>query len=382
MNFKNCKLGMRIDFMASQENKSAISPASTENTIFTGHIYIFHAFDVGDDISLGKVQKLRSINNLPLNLPKYFKNYHVPLNIELPHPNDSARCTGVKIYNFGGMSLTYKIPFKDSLENLRKEFSNLYDQYREQSFTDARLVYSRIEGNIKKPHFFVTNAAYIVIQVDPQPGKIDAATLKTDFGALIASTLRFETQTLSEAQKNDILEPALGYFRGDLIVVDIDAAFVCDPEYEEILDLFEFANIQYLELQYFDRLLDQQLNRLYEDDRKSLPLKSYLPFVETDDKVRYLSRLKVDISVITERLENSIKLAGEPYFTELYELLIKKLELREWKASIDRKLNIIRDVQDIYQHQIDSIREDILTVLIIILIFVELIVGVLLHYMK
>jgi uncharacterized Rmd1/YagE family protein len=104
--------------------------------------------------------------------------------------------------------------------------------------------------------------------------------------------------------------------------------------------------------------------------------------VETDDKVRYLSRLKVDISVITERLENSIKLAGEPYFTELYELLIKKLELREWKASIDRKLNIIRDVQDIYQHQIDSIREDILTVLIIILIFVELIVGVLLHYMK
>ena len=33
---------------------------------FSGHIYIFHAFDVGDDINLEKVEQMRAINTIPL----------------------------------------------------------------------------------------------------------------------------------------------------------------------------------------------------------------------------------------------------------------------------------------------------------------------------
>ena len=134
--------------------------------------------------------------------------------------------------------------------------------------------------------------------------------------------MRFETETLSEYQKNEILESAIGYYRGDLIIVDTEAAFIYDDEYEEVLDLFEFANMQQLELQYFDRVLDQQLNVVYEREIRKLPLLSYLPFIGAlkSDPVGDLGKLKVDISVITERLENSIKLAGEAYYSELYSL--------------------------------------------------------------
>ena len=170
-----------------------------------------------------------------------------------------------------------------------------------------------------------------------------------------------------------------------MIIVDTDAAFVYDAEYEEILDFFEFANIQQLELRYFDRLLDRKLNQLDEaEGRRLLPWHTYLPLFEMftrKDPITELGKLKVDISVITERLEGSIKLAGEPYFSELYELLVEKLDLKNWHNAIERKLAIIRDIQNIYAHKTDVARENVLSVLIIILIFIELVIGIL-SYLK
>ena len=46
---------------------------NTTDHVFTGNIYIFHAFDVGDDISLEKIEKSPAIKTIPLTLSKYFK---------------------------------------------------------------------------------------------------------------------------------------------------------------------------------------------------------------------------------------------------------------------------------------------------------------------
>ena len=359
------------------------SHSDGENRILLGNIYIFHAFDVGEDINLAKIQQMRAINVLPLKLPKYFKNYHMPIAIELPHPHDSARCISCKIHNFGAISLTYKIPFNDTLENIRKNFNTIYNQYLEQSAIDAKSIYKKIKPFISQSHFFQTTSSYAVLQVHTGQKNISSVMLKEKLGHVITSALRFETKALSENQKNEIMDSAIGYFRGDLVIIDTEVSFVYDNEYEEILDFFEFANIQQLELQYFDRLLDQKLNTIYESEIHKVPWAAYLPFVSMfkTDPIIGLGKLKVDISVITERLEGSIKLAGEPYFSELYELIKEKLSIKSWQVSIERKLSIVHNIQTTYQGKIDIIREDMLSVLIIILIFIELIVGVL-SYLK
>lgn len=354
-----------------------------DDRLFSGNIYIFHAFDVGDDINLEKIQQTHPLNTIALSLPKYFKNYHTPLAVELPHAAQSPQCTSSKIHNFGAISLTYRIPFHTSLESIRKDFTDINNKYYEQSIVDVKAIYQRIEPFITKSKFFQTNSSYIVVQIDPQSNPIEIDQLQKNYGSVIASTLRFETQSLSEYQKNEILDSAIGYFRGDLIIIDTDAAFVYDAEYQDILYFFEFANIQQLELRYFDRVLDQKLNQIYEGEGRSLPLRTYLPFISTInvDPVVGLSKLKVDISVITERLEGSIKLAGEPYFSELYALLVEKLDLKNWQHSIDRKLSIVHDIQAVHQHRLDILREDMLSLLIIVLIFIELVIGIL-HYLK
>jgi len=351
----------------------------SKNLVFSGHIYLFHAFDVGDDINLEKVKACEGVINRPYSPPKYFKNYHIPLAVELPHPHESARCFSVKIYNFGAISLTYKIPFNDTLQNIAKKLPEIDNQFLEQSVSDVGSLFKEIKQCISKPSFFHTRSSYLLLQVDPQPEKINTPTLKKEYGGPIASALRLETERLSEYQKNEILESAVGYFRGDFIVIDTESAFVYDQSPEELIDLFEFANIQQLELRYFDRLLDQKMNLIYEEKSTNIPIKSYLPFWGTFSKglVDELSRLRVDISVITERLESSIRLVGEPYFSELYELLTDKLELRILKATIDKKLSIVQNMQNVIQSKIDSIREDLLTTSIIVLIIIEAVIGAL-----
>lgn len=201
---------------------------------------------------------------------------------------------------------------------------------------------------------------------------------KQTFGSMIASMLRFETESLSEIQRDEILEASMGYYRGDLIVIDTAAAFVYDAEYSETLDFFEFANIQHLELRYFDRVLDQFLNAIYEDKVRKLSPKMYIPFFGTltSSPVDELNKLRVDISVITERLESSIKLVAEPYYSELYALLQDKLDLKNWQEGIEKKLSIIQDVRTVLQHKVDGAREDILSVLITILIMIEVMLAI------
>ena len=92
--------------------------------------------------------------------------------------------------------------------------------------------------------------------------------------------------------------------------------------------------------------------------------------------VSELDMLKVEISAIIERLSSSIKLAGDSYTSETYSLLEKKFDLANWRASVDSKLEIIKDMHTLYQHRIDVIREDSLTILIIVLIMIELIVAI------
>ena len=364
-------------------SESQTNQSKESNKPFSGNIFIFYAFDIGDDINLQKIESSQAIMTRPLKHSKYFKGYHIPLSIDLPHPHTSSRCIASKIHNFGVISLSYQIPFSDTLGNLRKALSEIDHEFQEQSVEDAHSIFKKIKQHIKQKRFFHLRTSYFVIQVDQKPDELSVSKLKETYGGIITSLLRFETETLSEYQKNAILESAIGYYRGDLIVIDTDSAFVYDDEYEEILPLFEFANIQQLELQYYDRALDEQLNVMYQREAEGLPLKACLPFISLwmKDPVRDLGLLRVEISAIIERLASTIKSAGEVYVSETYDLLVEKLDLKNWKESINNKLAIIKDIYSVYQNKIDAIREDLLSVLIIVLIFIELVVGIL-SYLK
>ncbi len=344
--------------------------------IFTGNIYLLHAFDIGDAINLEQVKVSKNVPVVTRLWPKYFKHYHIPLTVDLPAEKSGTQCTRANIHNFGAISCIYKVPFNGTLSALRGKLNQLDEQYQNQSAHDVNGLFKQIKPFISQPKFYHHRSSYLVIHIDPQPDTLDSAQLQELYGAIIASSLRFETITISKFQIDDILKSTTGYYRQDLVIIDTEAAFVYDADCYELLDFFEFALAQQLELQYFDKLLDTKLDDVYEQAIQPRSFYNYLPFVGTVyDPLSELTKLKVDISVITERLDNSIKLAGEAYYSEIYRLLVKKLELETWRSSVEKKLAIVRDVRSIYQNKINSIREDMLSVLIIVLIFIEVVIG-------
>lgn len=357
--------------------------SNSHNHEFSGHVYFFQAFDVGEDIDLRRLESTNLIQQVPLQLPKYFKNYQTPLAVELPHPHERSSWLSAKVHNFGVISLTYRVPFRTTLAELRDMLTEWQQDHQEQSVVDAHTIFKRIKPSISQARFFHLRTGYTVIQVNTGDPAFDSITLQQMYGNVIASMLNFVEEHLSERKKEDTLKSSASYYRGDLIVVDTEAAFVYDQEYEKIIDLFEFATIHQLELKYYDKVLDKQLYHIYDRKVRTLPLQSYLPFIGSriSDPVGELGRMRVEISVITEQLQNSVLLSDEPYYAEIYDLLEERLDLRFWNDSLQSKLKIIKDVATVMQSRVDSDREDLLSVLIIVLILLEFIVG-LLHLLK
>ena len=58
--------------------------ADQKALVFSGNIYIFYAFDIGDDIDVQRLKQSNLLQTYAMPLPKFFKNYHTPLHIGLP----------------------------------------------------------------------------------------------------------------------------------------------------------------------------------------------------------------------------------------------------------------------------------------------------------
>ena len=349
-------------------------------TGLSGNILFFYAFDVGDDISIADIKKKRMIDARFAPVSPYFKNYHMPLIVNLEdcysrkkRKENRDDCIASKVHHFGVISLCYKIPFNTTFEGIKKILIENEKKYDIQSDQDCQIIFEAIHQSITQSVCYNLKNMYCAIQVNPLGKGTDPDTFKSMHGNNIVSLLRFETQNLSEYQAEEVLSSTTGYYGQDFVIIDNEASFIYDDDYYEALDFYEFANIQKLELQYFDRLLDKKLNYFYSQEAYKVPLNAYIPFFRGNalESVYGLAKLRVDISVITERLENSIKMAGEPFYEHLYSMLVGRLSLKAWKDSINRKMDIIKDVYAVHQDNLTTGRAEVLTVVIILLIAFE-----------
>lgn len=347
------------------ENKSGL---------FAGNILLFYSYDIGEEVDLAEIKRKDLLPVRTVSLSPYFKNYHTPLFFQMPKDVDGigdSDCISSKVHHFGVISFIYRIPFKASFEELERNLIHTCELYNKKNEQDAKFVYDRILQTIRNPKFFSLKNFYFVIQMNLQQTTPD--TFIEKYGSKIASLLRLETQNLSEYQKDDILSYTTGYYGQDFIIIDSQASFVYDDEYFELLEFFESAAIQKLELQYYDRTLNEKLNYFYKQGSFKLPRRAYVPIIGrwTDLPISSLAKIRVDISVIIEQLQNSINMVGDPYYSRLYSMLINKLSLQEWKDSINRKLKIVNDIYTIYQDHLDMVHQEILTLVIIVLIAYE-----------
>ncbi len=342
--------------------------------LVSGNLLFFYVIDIGEDINLDLVKEKHFVNVIDVPLSPFFKNYHIPLPFIMPHDRDSdAHCIYRKLYSFGVLSLCYRVPFEASFDNLKVKMIENKRKFDKFVDSEAREIFDIITPAITEPTFFNLKHTYSAVQVKPLLNKMTPDEFKETYGARIASLLKFEMQGLSDYQMDEILASTTGYYGQDLIIIDSDAAFIYDEEYFEPIEFIESANIEKLELQYFDKVLDLKLHKFYVQESHRLPLRAYIPLIteHLNLPIFHLAKLRVDISVVTERLENCINLTGDAYFSKLYSMLVQKLLLKEWRESINKKLYIIKDLYTVHQDRLDTLHDGILMLIIIVFMMLE-----------
>jgi hypothetical protein len=215
---------------------------------------------------------------------------------------------------------------------------------------------------------------YYLFIIEELDTPMSASDLLSGHRGLLARTLRFETADLSLAQQDEALSQAISYYENDLALLDWNSAIIYDRDYEDTASVLELINVELLEARYIDQQLDRKINDYGALVRKRIewPIPLRRPYKHA---IRDLAELRVESSLLNERVENALKLIGDLYLARLYSTAAGRFYLHEWDRIISRKLEIISDFYQMLNDRVHTGQSQTLELIVVILILVELIVA-------
>jgi hypothetical protein len=153
------------------------------------------------------------------------------------------------------------------------------------------------------------------------------------------------------------------------VVIDWDAALVIDDKrnFDETLYAMELANLQLAELEAYDRLLDDALERSYRDLGPQ-------PLRRRGDVLRELREIRVDLARFSDELSNITKFFGDWHVARVYEYISARFHLSDWHRTIDEKLKTLDDLYRLLQHDQTNRWMLILETTIVLLFIIDLII--------
>jgi hypothetical protein len=131
----------------------------------------------------------------------------------------------------------------------------------------------------------------------------------------VASLLTQESDigNLSRQEAEESTVRYLSYYQNDLVVIDWDAALLVDEkeDFEENLYIIELANLQLAELEAYDHLLDQALERSYRDLGRNAAR-------SRRDVLQELKEIRIDLARFSDELSNITKFFGDWHLARIY----------------------------------------------------------------
>jgi hypothetical protein len=349
-----------------------------------GYAMLYYCFDVGEEIELSKLEKIlgkkteKFLLSFKRLTPAYIQYKVPPLFVRLGKydvkTNDMIidMTCDAKIYDFGIVVIRFTVPITGSFANMKKLSYELSGNVVIEKLAISQLkdIVNEIFTAIIKPREKLGEdwEDYIIFLVQELDKEVNTEILLKKCGREIANILRPE-KGLGKEELDDSLKYCLSYYKNDLTVIDWNSAFVYDPTKSyDVPDVIEYAVIELLELRVYDSLLDEILDRAYDDLTKE-GFKIF-PFSRTLQK---LSQIKLDISEVIEKVENSLKLIGDLYLAKVYAAASTRLYLDKWKSNVRYKLAALETLYSVEWDRAQTRRTVILEAMIVLLFIVDLI---------
>ena len=289
----------------------------------------------------------------------------------------------IKLLPVGAISISVRVPFEaEHVEELVAfhdlQFSNgfLSDEVRQL----AEEVRRELEPCYIRPvPELADEEAYTVFCLESPLRNADGAISRTEdwlkaHRRTVAALLTQETDVdrLSHQESTESTDRYLSYYENDLVVIDWDAALVVDERknFDETLYILELANLQLAELEAYDRLLDDALERAYRDVRSQ-------PVRGRNNSLRELREIRIDLERFSDELSNITKFFGDWHLARIYENVAARFHLADWHRTIDGKLKTLADLYQLLNYDRTNRWMLILELTIVLLFIIDLVILVL-----
>lgn len=365
-------------------------PHASAPHIEQGQALALFAFDIGYEVSLEAVGKLLpSLPVQPLSRKKKTPNYlqytYAPQVHFLGETEAFHRFPGqiqATIFEFGAVSISYRWPLATPgnplpLQELPLASLALYERNLEmEARRQVEALLKQIRPAVTRPELSDLVEDYYVFILEQFSTAVAAEELLTDYPALLAQTLLFDTEHLSKEQQKATLTHAISYYERDLVLIDWNASLICDSEYTDTLNVLELLNVELLEARYMDSLLDKRLKG-YEKLIQKSPQQWYMPlYIPYRQAINELAELRIEASLLEERVDNSLKLIGDLYLARVYSAASEQFYLHTWDTSISKKLDIIANLYQLLTDRVNTSQGQTLELIIILLILIEISLNV------
>lgn len=356
--------------------------------ILQGQVIALFAFDIGYEVSLEQVSNL--LSSLPVQplsrkkkTPNYLQYKKPPQVLPLGQTDallDEPGQIQATVFDFGSVSIAYRWPLTMHGQGLQiQELPQLsQDLYNRGIETHARgqlqTLLEKIQPAIVRPELSVLVEDYYIFILESLKEPLPAADLLTQYRSTLAQVLRFDTEPLSLEEQEEALSQEISYYQSDLVLVDWNAAIIYDRDYWDTINVLELLNVELLEARYIDTQLDKRIGDYQGlvQERIEWPIPLRIPYRRA---IEDLAELRIELSLLEERVENALKLIGDVYLARVHSAATKRFYLQEWELSISRKLDIIANLYQLLTDRVSTAQSQTLELVIIALILIEIFVG-------
>ena len=358
---------------------------------YQGEVVYIYAFDVAYDTSRKPISTLlgQPVAQFILDADKRSPRqsfFYKPQMVRLP----SLQRTGplgavniermIKLFPVGAISITVRVPFACEhveelvhFHDLQLQECALYEDVR----SLAQQVVTELRGHLIRPHpQLPEEEAYTLFCIaspikdtggDPMNAERWFQAHRREIAALL--TQEEEMQKLSKQEAEESTARYLSYYDNDIVVIDWDAALLVDEpkDFDEAIYIMELANLQLAELEAYDRLLDDVLDRSYRD-------LGGRPMRTRRDTMRDLRDIRIDMTRFNDELFNTTKFFGDWHLARIYEKISGRFHLADWHRNVEGKLKTLDDLYQLLKHDQNNRVMLVLEITIVLLFVIDLVI--------
>jgi hypothetical protein len=358
-----------------------------------GRILAYRVFDAGDVIDLDAAEPLVGARRVEMGGP-LFEGLLIPVRpleillgectIAVAKLGRELRATvSAHVFDFGAVSFVYGIEIEPgtSLKALTPICDALYDapELDRCGDRDRTTLMARLGGCIENPHDWREGETYTIVFVErfagASPAEAPRNLAQLAASEQVAKLLLGESgdQPLSDATREDVLRSSFSYLAEDLVVVDWNSALVVEPSGSLLVPfVLELATSQLLEFRYYDGLLDRELGRVYDFVEKARPRVIRSPYGAL---MRGVVHRFMELTEVTERVDNAIKSVGDVYLARVYLAAIRRFRVPEWRESVEAKLTLIARAYELLKGEVEVSRAQLLEIVVVVLILIEVVAA-------